>query len=284
MVRFALSTALTAEPTFSADDVISGVRPDPSRSEDAGLVWVAPEGGGDYLRFYGASGEMSGDNPLIFLSGDVIERGNHFDNNIVVSDHYRTLSPYIMQAEAEAFSIALGQTFVNLARPGIYGSSGDHRQRRREREVALVDSALDRLKEAFGWSRLDVAGLSGGGHLVGMLMARRSDIDCAVIASGNVAVRTRIQERGHLVDSTGYSDFVDPMNCISDVARHPPRRIIVLTDPLDQVVSATVQTSYVNALRQAAVTVDHRHLPAPDPRHHFLRFPALLAASVAYRK
>jgi pimeloyl-ACP methyl ester carboxylesterase len=279
MLRFALSTALTAEPPFSADDVMRGVSPDPARRGDAGHVWVEPEGTADCLRFYGTSPDAGSDNPLIFLSGDVIERGNHFENNIVISEHYRTLSPYLLQAEAESYAVALGRQFVMLARPGVHGSSGDHRQRRREREVALVDRALDRLKEAFGWSRLDIVGHSGGGHLVGMLMARRGDINHAVIASGNVAVRQRIQERGQQVDSTGYADSVDPIDVVSDVAQNPPLRIVVLTDPLDQVVSATVQTAYVDALRRVGVAVEQRYLTATDPRHHFLRFPALLAAS-----
>ncbi len=53
--------------------------------------------------------------------------------------HYPQLSPAMMQAEAEQYAAAAGRTFINLARPGVYGSSGDHMQRRREREVRLID-------------------------------------------------------------------------------------------------------------------------------------------------
>jgi len=55
-------------------------------------------------------------------------------------------------------------------------SPGDHHQRWREREFALVNGALDKLEEAFGWSRLNFAGQSGGGHLVGMLPACRNEL------------------------------------------------------------------------------------------------------------
>lgn len=216
--------------------------------------------------------------PLIYLEGDCTRR---VDGTWAVFDGYTSQSPATLQRWAEQVAIATGRTFVALARPGVYGSSGNHQHRRRPREAALVDAALSALKQAFGWSTLDVAGLSGGGHLVAALMARRTDIGCAVIASGNVAVRRRNSEYLRLVDVTGFADFVDPIDLVSDVARHPPQRVIVLTDPLDQVVSAACQQAYVDALRAAGVTVDHRLLPATDPAQHILRDAALLAAAAA---
>ena len=186
-----------------------------------------------------------------------------------------------MQAEAEQFAVSLARPFVNLARPGVFGSSGKHFERRREREVALIDAALDQLREALGWSRIDLAGQSGGGHLVAALMARRRDIDRAVIASGNVAVRRRNQLRGTAADATGYADFVDPIDLVAAVAQHPPRQVIVLTDPQDAVVPAECQAAYVRALRGAGVAVEQRFVAALDPRRHGLRLAALLAAASA---
>jgi dienelactone hydrolase len=121
-------------------------------------------------------------------------------------------------------------------------------------------------------------GQSGGGHLVAALMARRTDIDCAVIASGNTAVAQRNRENGWLADITGHSDFLDPIDHVQDVARHPPTKVIVLTDPQDARVSATVQTAYVEALRAAGVAVDHRFLPGTGKIRHDLQLPGILAA------
>lgn len=81
------------------------------------------------------------------------------------------------------------------------------------------------------------------------------------------------------VDATGYDDFVDPIDLVSEVAAYPPKKIIVLTDPQDMLVSATVQSAYVEALRNVGIAVDHRFVPALDPRHHILRLPAMLAAA-----
>lgn len=182
---------------------------------------------------------------------------------------------------ARSWSRAIGRTVRILARPGVHGSSGDHQQRRRPREVALVDAALSALKAAFGWGTIDLCGLSGGGHLVASLIARRTDIGCAVIASGNVSVRQRNRERGWEADVTGYADFVDPIDLASEVARHLPRTVIALTDPDDTVVSAACQAAYVAALRDAGVTVDHRFVSALYSGHHNLIEAALLASTAA---
>jgi hypothetical protein len=278
MIEFPQLAMLSIEPFFT-DDVLRGVRVPTDRRDEPGRIWIDLDGERECLRFYGRMVETPTAPPLIFLEGDVLERTSHLDPDWTVPLRYLQGSPFLMQAEAEQFAIASGRTFVNLARPGTYGSSGNHLQRRREREVALVDAALDLLKAAFGWTSIDLAGLSGGGHLVGALIARRSDIRCAVIASGNVAVRKRNQERGMTVDATGYDDFVDPIELVSEVATHPPKNVIVLTDPQDLLVSAAVQSAYVEALRNVGVAVDHRFVPALDPRHHILRLPAMLAAA-----
>jgi dienelactone hydrolase len=253
MISFTPSSTLAGQPQFSSEDVINGVRLDPGLKDQPGRVWVEDENQAECLRLYGASLGARGSLPLIFFEGDVIDRGNYFAGDIVVREGYPLQTPFFTQAEAEQFASALARPFVNLARPGVFGSSGNHFERRREREVALIDAALNRLQEGFGWQEIDLAGLSGGGHLVAALMGRRSDINCAIIASGNVAVRKRNQARRMTADATGYTDFVDPIELVADVALHPPHRIIVLTDPEDTVVSAECQTAYVDALRSARV-------------------------------
>lgn len=280
MLRFAASpSSLSDSNAFSAAGVLNGVRATAARCEQhAGRVWVEVDGAGDCLRFYGASPGNAAGNPIIFLEGDVLQPGGwQRGRRWQVSSQYRRISPASMQSEAARTAAAAARTFVNLARPGTYGSSGNHLHRRREREVALVDRAVSRLTQGFGWSRIDLAGLSGGGHLVAALLGRRADVDHAVIASGNVAVRERLRERGLEIDVTGFADFVDPTASVRDVARHPPRRLTVLTDPLDEMVSASSQRAYVEALRAAGVDVEHRLASAPDPGHHIFPLPAILA-------
>jgi dienelactone hydrolase len=144
--------------------------------------------------------------------------------------------------------------------------------------VVLVDAALSRLKQHFGWTRLNLVGQSGGGHLVAALMARRTDVDCAVIASGNTAVAQRNRENGWLADITGHSEFLDPIDHVQDVSRHPPNKVIVLTDPRTRG-SGRLQTAYVEALRAAGVAVD-RFLPGTGKIRHNLDLPGILAAFI----
>jgi len=270
------------EPNFSAQHVLAGTEATMSDCNGPGRIWVEVDGRGDCLRYYGAIPDRPRQLPVVFLEGDVVQRdhSNSTAGQVVwsVPHYYIQLSPTIMQTEAEQYAAATHRPFINLARPGIYGSSGNHLERRRKREVDLVHAALDQLKQRFGWSVISLAGLSGGGHLVAAMLARRVDVDCAVIASGNVAVRQRLREWNLEVDVTGFADFVDPIDGVHDVARHPPRSLIVLTDALDKVVTASSQAMYVAALRDAGVGVDQRFVTARDPAHHLLRAPAIVAA------
>jgi dienelactone hydrolase len=275
-----LSTALAEEPKFSAEDVLRGVVTSQETCSGSGMVWVEVDSKGDCMRFY-AGQAASLAQPLIYVEGDVVRQSQPQTNPPTweVLEYYSRLSPAMVQLEADQYSAAAARTFVFLARPGVYGSSGNHLQRRREREIALVDKAIDLLKTRFGWSTIDLSGLSGGGHLVAALMARRNDIGCAVIGSGNVAVRQRLREFGLSKDVTGYADFFDPIDHVDAVALHPPRKVIMLTDPKDMIVSAKSQGAYASALRAAGVTVEHRFVSAlDDPAHHYLRTPTIMAA------
>src|SRR5207253_3863229 len=136
--------------SFPEFDVINGSHPKESYRDQPGRLWVTVEGTPDSLCFYGREEKRSNRNPLILLEGDVISSGDR------VSERYTRLSRYQMQLEAERFSIAMGRTFVNLARPGTYGSTGIHKHRRRAREVALIIDALDQRRDAFQWYRVDL--------------------------------------------------------------------------------------------------------------------------------
>ena len=273
-MRFPILADLPTTP-FSGTEVVRGVECSSSDGDGPGRVRVEVDGKADVLAFYGAAPESAAADPVIFLRGDAVEKR---DNGVVANEWYVATTAYDVQALAEQLCVSFTRPYIHLARPGILGSTGHHLDRRRPREVALVDMALTRLKAHFGWRRLNLVGQSGGGHLVASLIARRADIGCAVIASANTAVAQRNRENGWMTDITGHSDFFDPIDHVAEVARHPPVKIIVLTDPHDERVSASVQTGYVEALRRVGVVVDHRFLPATGKLRHDLQLPGILAA------
>lgn len=276
MITFPSASQFEASPKFSAQDVLSGIVADPSEQDGCGRLRIDLGGQVDRLRFYGLQPRRK--QPVIYLRGDVMR--NPKDGPSVVIPGYSTQSPLDVQRHAEAWAASANRPYIHLARPGILGSSGRHADRRCEREITLVDAALDRLRHTFQWERLNLVGHSGGGHLVAALMARRNDLNCAVIASGNVSVRQRNEAMTGDAnrDVTGHADFVDPVDFVDEVARHPPEKVIVLTDKLDRSVSAVHQQHYVDALRKAGVAVDHRFIVADDPDHHMLDKEAHLAA------
>ena len=274
VISFPILADLSTIP-FSGTEVVQGVECSSSDGDSPGRVRVVVDGKVDVLAFYGAAPEGVVADPVIFLRGDAVEKR---DNGVVANERYITTTAYDVQALAEQLCASFARPFIHLARPGILGSTGHHLDRRRPREVALVDMALTRLKAHFRWRQLNLVGQSGGGHLVAALIARRTDVNCAVITSGNTAVAQRNREKGWTTDITGHADFFDPIDHVAEVARRPPEKIIVLTDPFDKLVSASVQTAYVEALRRVGVVVDHRFMPAMGKDSHDLHLPGILAA------
>jgi hypothetical protein len=132
MLRFASSAMLTNSAPFSKDDVINGTLADLARRDEAGCLWTEADGSPECLRFYGSPAGNGESLPLVWLEGDVIDRGDRISGDIVVGDWYSEMTPLAKQLEFEMYAAALARPFIYLARPGCHGSSGDHAQRRRE--------------------------------------------------------------------------------------------------------------------------------------------------------
>ncbi|MEM6536448.1 MAG: hypothetical protein AAF668_01825 [Pseudomonadota bacterium] len=261
---------------FEPDLVLSGSETDGKDSDGPGQLLIECDGTTDLIKFYGAQYHDTDEPPLIFLSGDVVERTK---SGFRVHPGYHQNSPASIQIEAEEFSKTFNRTFVQLARPGIYGSTGNHMHRRRPHEVNLVDAAISKLVDTFEWEEIDVAGLSGGGHLAACLAARRNDIRRLTIGSGNVAVRDRLDILGLTSDVTGFDDFVDPICFVEQIADSNVQLITMITDPRDALAPAHLQIKFANLLRGAGARVDHQFVDSADPNHHVLYEETVIAAS-----
>src|SRR5262249_51369003 len=147
--------------------------------------------------------------------------------------------------------------YIEIGRPGAFGSSGNHlRDRRTAWEVDALMQVLDALKERYGFTRLHLLGQSGGGHDVAALVQKRSDIGCAVIASGSTSVRTLQSDRGGKGGSLKPGTY-DPID-FTDKMRHlPGRRLIVLSDPDDKIVSFHSQREFVERVKAKGVPILH---------------------------
>jgi dienelactone hydrolase len=264
-----------AEEAFPLSEVVHGsTATEESCRALPAAAWVVVDGRGDCIRYFPSGAQRSNPVAAVFLHGDrLLQLWN--DREFTTLRELRVVgyagaSPARVQEEVARNAAAAQRPFIFLGRPGVYGSSGDHKERRRPREVALVDAALDAIKARYDVERFVLAGHSGGGHLVGALLSRRADVGCAVIAAGVVAVEARIQALGWPKDATGYADYVDPIKEVGRIPRGDALRVFVIGDPRDGVVPFSTARAYVEALRRHGVAAHLAEARGAGPDHHGL--------------
>lgn len=236
-----------------------------------GGLWVETGGKGDCLRSY-AQGLSEVDNPkvLVYFSGDVLlktKAGVRF-----VSPIYERRSPDAIMRDLMRWSKQAGQPVVFLARPGMYGSSGDHNQRRELREVMLMEGALDAIKRRHRVSAFILAGQSGGGHIAAALLNRRRDISAVALSSALLSVRevTEHWDRRRTVKASNFRALHDPIDYVSGIRTNPKPLIFVLSDREDRIVPYASQLAYVRRLQATGFEPQHVLLSAADKNRHAL--------------
>jgi pimeloyl-ACP methyl ester carboxylesterase len=256
-----------------------------SRVQNA--VWVEVDGKRDCIRFYpnGLKGN-SNKKVLIYFSGDVINRTTKGIRSI--STGYATQSPNSLHVDMALWSQQAQLPTIFLARPGIFGSSGDHNLRRQTREIATVDKALDLIKNQYGIDTFIMAGQSGGGHIVASLLNRRKDISAAAISSGIVSVNrvTDYWDNKRIVPSWMVYDvkqLYDPIDEVNQIRRDPEPVIYIISDPEDHIVPFFSQLHYVRRLRAAGFKPQHVYVQSADRNRHVLARHARTAAALIAR-
>lgn len=192
-------------------------------------VWAdAGASGRECIRFWKSLGPASDwTRVVVFFHGDV------WSGTDVDASYLQTTSSR-QQEMANQWAARIGAPYIFMGRPGVFGSSGDHMQRRRKAESEILSAALDALKKRLSIQTFSLAGQSGGGHVVAALMAARSDVICAVPASAVSSPRARWIIRGWKGDSTGYADSFEPAEILAKDGRHPGLRLFVVGSPDDR--------------------------------------------------
>lgn len=253
-------------------------------SSERQRIWIDIDGQGECIRYY-QHGLAEGDNPtvLVYFGGDVMlrtQKGVRF-----ISGSYLEQSPARIEAEMKDWSEQAGLPAIFIARPGIYGSSGDHNERRHTREMELMDHAVEAIKARYGVTSFVLTGHSAGGQIAASLLNWRDDIAAAVISSGMVSVKQVVNfwERrrsipGRLLYDAGA--FYDPVAEIDKIGNDPAPAIYVLSDPEDRAVPFFSQLYYVRRLRNIGLDPQHIYVEATDVQRHVLADYAKLAASL----
>jgi hypothetical protein len=254
------------EAPFTDEAVVRGIQASKAQCDALpNAVWAQPAGEqGECLRYWSAGLDpVANPRVLVFFSGDLLV-GNK------VSRGYEGLTTIGMQKSAETVPARFGVPYIFLARPGTYGSSGEHKQRRRPAEARLVSAALDEIRKRHAIGELGVAGLSGGGHVVASLLGYRSDIVCAVAASAVSAPKLRVRLQGWSGDSTGYSDSYEPLEHLEGAKANPGLRVFVLGDPADSNVPWGAQTVLAERLQAMGIPAEVLQGEGIGPEHHIL--------------
>jgi len=233
------------------------------------------------LRYYPSSGAEGAPTALIFIDGDL-------NTNADVDASNYELQKNVMDKIPDRIADQAGMPTIILTRPGTFGSSGmSHiHDRRMPIESHLVDAAVTQLKERYGYRRISLEGHSGGGGLVGAMMTLgRDDIDCAVMSSGVTSIKTR---SSHLDtpnsrqgrDETGHDlgDVYDPIDHVDGIVPDANRRVFVLADPQDELVSFDSQKEFHEKLLGIGVRSTMLTGQASDEHHHNL---ALIGQRIA---
>lgn len=263
--KTAAPMAMEDSRRFPEQALRNGVRATQAQCEQLsnGLWAVAGTGETACLRYW-AAGLWPGapaQRAVVYFSGDVWSGGR-------AVPPYATTSDGALAEAAARWAGRLGLPYVFLARPGTYGSSGDHMERRRPAESQLVSAALDVLKARWNISEYIVVGFSGGGHVTSALVTLRSDIVCAVPGGAPSSPRMRWTLKRWTTDATGYGDSYEPTEHLHKAATHPGLRIFVVGDPRDREGLWPAQTVMAHAARAKGIAAEIIEVKGSAPDFH----------------
>lgn len=282
--------AQTADEVFAFDDVLRPnalTQAECAARQDA--VWVQAEWQGRgvlglataqsasaCVRYFPSANAQGAATAVFFIHGDVMSLEDHPGQNR--ENYEKTASRKAQVAQAERTAREIGLPVIRIGRPGVYGSTGmSHvKERRLPAEAHLVNAAISAIKARYGYERIQLAGLSGGGGLVGAaLTLGRTDVDCAVAGSGALSIKSRSRALGTKeaqrgLDQTGQplSAVYDPVDHIGGVKPDRRRRVFVVGDPLDRSVSFDSQKEFQEKLVAAGIPATLLTAQAKDKMHH----------------
>lgn len=283
-----LLTVTQGDESFDTHDALHGCYSSPEQcSGIPNALWTDVGTGGECIRYYPA-GLSSGHNPLtlLFFPGDIIlrtARGVRF-----VGKSYSQQTPNRLIELMAEWAEDAGAPAIYMARPGIFGSSGDHEKRRLPYEIELMDLALDILKVRHHIDRFILVGQSGGAQIAAALLNRRPDIAASVMTAGLLSVHQTVSRWRRVNPVPGGATYpvealYDPMQEVEHIRRAPAPKIVLISDPRDTVMPLHSQVQYLRRLQAEGFEPVHIYAHAEGPKHHNLGVHGRKAAALLAR-
>jgi predicted esterase len=234
-----------------------------------GYLWVQPAEGPACIRYFASSDIDDARLAIVQFSGDRDGVMNQAPTRIPGN------TEALRMLDAQRSRDRAGVPWIFMARPGTYGSSGDHRKRRELAEFHALDAALDALMQRHRIERIVILGHSGGATAgAALLTLGRTRIACAVLTSGAYGLLERArrlgQSRDGRSDTTGSMQFYDPLDHIDGIARDPLRRIVLVGNRDDRNTPFDLQERFADAVAKAGHRVEVQTHAAEPPQNHDL--------------
>ncbi len=178
----------------------------------------------------------------------------------------------ILKNKSKYFDI----TYVVIARPGTYGSSGSYKNKRTLEEFMTINYAVDKLKNKYGFEKIIIVGHSGGATVgASLLTLGRSDILCSLLISGSYGYYARAAIRGIENNKSAFSynykylrNKYDPYDYISKIKNSKNRKIIIAGDIKDSVTPFALQVAFAGKLKSHSYNVEIKNIEALAPQYH----------------
>jgi hypothetical protein len=159
-------------------------------------IFVATTVGSECIAYWTTKGNEQRRQAVFFIDGDlppVADQAAFQEHMHKTEDGIEKL----MQKWADKLHVR----YVYLARPGLHGSSGNHKDRMKARETMILGGAAKLLEDRLGVDSIALAGQSRGSTIAASLLTLKlRGVNCAVLGSGAfeiVNLEYDVRAKGH---------------------------------------------------------------------------------------
>jgi pimeloyl-ACP methyl ester carboxylesterase len=245
-------------------------------------VWVEVEGRGDCVAFYPTEGLSGARQAVIYFEGDIPP--SYRGDSRKLDDHLRSL-----QRSLAMLATAYRVPYVLVARPGTFGSTGDHADRRNVREFLVMREAVDAIRQRYDLHSVVLAGQSGGATVAAALLTLGlTHVGCATPASGGYDLPAMLDWHASLQGVIGIhrehpaslANSFNAMDRIGGVQRDAKRRIFIVGDKADRVSPFDQQKRFAERLKAEGHHAEVIEAKGAGPARHGLTFTSLKLAGL----
>lgn len=251
-------------------------------------VWVEHRLGAECIRYYPSGGLSPKEKPgvaVMYFHGDRLAGSAPLGN-------YGKVTPRKLLDEVQSYYRKFGVPYIMIGRPGVYGSSGDHTQRRRLKESYSLNAAVDAIKARYQLHKVVLAGQSGGAYSAAALLSLgRTDVMCVAASSGVYAVgelaeikraKNNMRPRPGC-DVTNYCDAYEVIDHVDGVVADPQRVFYLIANPDDRNTVFFLQKRFADKLAAADHRVEIIEAKGLGPDGHSLSHVSFPVAGICAR-